>query len=75
MKDYNISENFILPSKGKIYTENINPDVTLRSMTTADEMKRLSPSEFPYKKMSTIIDDCIIEDLPLSAYDMCIGDY
>lgn len=75
MKDYTISESFILPSKGKIYTENINPDVTLRSMTTADEMKRLSHSEHPYKKMSTIIDDCIVEDLPISSYDMCIGDY
>lgn len=75
MKDYTIAENFVLPSKGKIYTEEINPDVTIRSMTTADEMKRLSHSEHPYKKMSTIIDDCIIEDLPLSAYDMCIGDY
>ena len=75
MKDYTISENFVLPSKGKIYSENINPDVTIRSMTTVDEMKRLSHTDFPYKKMSTIIDDCIIEDLPISSYDMCIGDY
>ena len=74
-KDFTISENYILPSLGKIYEEEFDPHITIRSMTTADEMKRLSPSELTYKNMCSIIDDCIIEDLPISCYDMCVGDY
>lgn len=70
-----IQESFTLPSKGKLYNVEFNPTVTLRSMTTAEEMKRLSYSESEYKVMADIIDDCIIEKLPISAYDMCLGDY
>ena len=50
-KDFTISENYILPSLGKIYEEEFDPHITIRSMTTADEMKRLSPSELTYKNM------------------------
>ena len=54
-KDFTISENYILPSLGKIYEEEFDPHITIRSMTTADEMKRLSPSELTYKNMCSII--------------------
>ena len=70
-----IVETFTLPSKGLIYDPVVVPEITLRSMTTADEMKRLSSSEYQYKPMSDILDDCIVEGPKMSAYDMCIGDY
>ena len=37
--DYTIMEGYELPSKGKIYSENVNPHIELRSMTARDEMK------------------------------------
>ena len=32
--NYTINESYILPSKGKIYEKEIDPNITLRSMTT-----------------------------------------
>lgn len=75
MVDYTISETFTLPSKGLIYSPSISPEITLRSMTTAEEMRRLSNSEYKYKPMADIIDACIVNDHQMSCYDMCIGDY
>lgn len=70
-----IKEDFELPSKGLIYGKPFDPRVTIRSMTVEDEMKRLSPSNNPYKNMSEIIESCLLEKLPISVYDLCIGDY
>lgn len=70
-----IRESFTLPSLGKLYGEEFNPKITVRSMTTEEEMRRLSFSDSEFKLMSEIIDDCIIEELPISSYDMCLGDY
>ena len=70
-----IQETFTLPSGGQIYSKPINPDITLRSMTTMDELKRLSPSELPYKNMCDMIDDCMVGEKQMSSYDMCLGDY
>lgn len=75
MKQTTIQESFTLPSKGLLYSEQFNPKVTLRSMTTEEEMKRLSYSDSEYELLAGIIDDCILEELPISSYDMCIGDY
>ena len=75
MADYTINENFILPSNGLIYDPPVAPEITLRSMTTAEEMRRLSVSEYQYKPMSDILDACIVNGPKLSAYDMCLGDY
>jgi rRNA maturation protein Nop10 len=72
---YSIGESYTLPSKGLIYDKQVNPDIKLRSMTTIEEMKRLSRSDRQYKNMSEIIDDCLVEKPGISAYDMCIGDY
>ena len=73
--NYSIAEEYTLPSLGKVYTQKINPIVKLRSMTTEEEMKRLSPNERQYKNLCDIIDDCIVEPIGISAYDMCIADY
>lgn len=73
--DYTIANDFELPSLGKVYSKEVNPQVKLRSMTTMEEMKRLNHSERPYKAMSEIIDDCLVEDIGISAYDMCLPDY
>ena len=70
-----IVENYSLPSKGLIYKTPINPDITLRSMTLAEEMRRLQISDETYRPMSEVIDDCIENKLPMSSYDMCLGDY
>ena len=73
--DYTIMEGYELPSKGKIYSVNVNPHVELRSMTARDEMKRLSPSSTPLKTLADIIEDCCIEKPAIHVYDMCLGDY
>lgn len=73
--EYTITGNFVLPSKGKIYTEEIDPNVTLRTMTTAEEMRRMSATDFPYKAMSEIIKACMVSGPELHPYDMCLGDY
>ena len=76
MNEYTIAEQFTLPSKGLIYSKPINPVVSLRAMTTAEEMKRLSPTETPYKVMCDIIQDCIVGDkLGISVYDLALCDY
>lgn len=77
MENYTMGEVFTLPSEGKIYKDKVvNPVIKLRSMTTNDEMKRLSPApERPYQNMCEIIDDCMVEKCGISSYDMCIGDY
>ena len=75
MEDYIIAEEYTLPSKGKVYSKPVNPNIKIRSMTTEEEMKRLGYSELPYKMLSEIIDDCLIEKPGISSYDMCLGDY
>ena len=73
--DYTIMEGYELPSKGKIYSENVNPHIELRSMTARDEMKRLSPSSTPLKTLADIIEGCCIEKPAIHVYDMSLGDY
>ena len=75
MSNITIQEEYSLPSKGMLYGKSFDPLVKLRSMTVAEEMKRLTATDYPYKNMSEIIDDCIINKLPISTYDMCLGDY
>lgn len=75
MDNYTIKETFDLPSKGKIYSVQVAPKVTLRSMTTQDEMVRLSPSDNSFEPMCSLIDNCMIESPGISSYDMCLGDY
>lgn len=75
MNDSTIWESFTLPSKGMVYGRDINPNISLRSMTTLEEMKRLSPTDMPYKVMSDIIEDCMKEKPDIHVYDMCLGDY
>lgn len=75
MEDYVIAEDYTLPSDGKVYSKPVDPSIKIRSMTTAEEMKRLGSSELPYKMLSEIIDDCLVNKPGISAYDMCVGDY
>ena len=75
MIEASIYEQFRLPSNGKIYDTEINPNVTLRSMTTLEEMKRLSPTDMPYKTMSDIIEGCMKDAPELPVYEMSLGDY
>jgi len=70
-----IVESYTLPSKGLIYKTPFDPTVTIRSMTLAEEMRRLQVSEEAYRPMSEVIDDCLETKLPISSYDMCLGDY
>lgn len=75
MSNITIQEEYSLPSKGMLYGKAFDPLVKLRSMTVAEEMKRLTATDYPYRNMSEIIDDCIINKPPISTYDMCLGDY
>jgi hypothetical protein len=76
MTDYIIANEYTLPSEGKVYgAQKVNPQIKLRSMTTAEEMKRLNHTDRPYKAMSEIIDDCMVDELGISAYDLCLADY
>ena len=75
MKNNTIVESYVLPSQGKVYDIEVVPEVRLRSMTTAEEQKRLARTDFPYKMLCEIIDDCMVESPGISSYDMCIGDY
>ena len=75
MENITIVESFELPSKGLIYDVPVKSTFQLRSMTTEDEMKRLSHSEDQYRLLSEIMDSCITTDLGISCYDMHIGDY
>lgn len=70
-----IFETFELPSKGKLYDKEVNPKISLRSMTTMEEMRRLSPTDTPYKVMSDIIEDCMEQKPSIHVYDMSIADY
>ena len=54
--NYTIAEEYTLPSLGKVYKEQVNPVVKIRSMTTEEEMLRLAPSEKAYKNICEIID-------------------
>lgn len=74
-QNYTIAESYVLPSKGLIYDKEVNPKIKLRSMTTEEEMRRLSPTDTPYKTMSDIIESCMLEKPGISVYDMCLGDY
>lgn len=74
MKDYTIAEDFTLPSLGKVYEKEINPEVKIRAMTTEDEMRRLSRTNRPHKLLCDIIDDCLVEKPEISSYDMCLPD-
>lgn len=73
--DYTVAEIYSLPSKALIYEKKFDPQVRLRSMTVRDEMKRQSQSSAPYRVLCEIIDNCILDKLPMSVYDMCMGDY
>ena len=75
MNNITIQENFKLPSNGLVYTKKIDPNIHLRSMTTAVEMRRLQQSDSPYWTLCSIIDDCGASDCGMSTYDMCLGDY
>lgn len=75
MSDYVVAEEYTLPSLGKVYSENVNPVVKIKSMTTNQEMKRLAPSERAYKTICDIIDECLVENPGISSYDMCLADY
>lgn len=75
MEDFTIQGTFTLPSRGIFYGDGTKSEVTLRSMTTNEEMKRLNHNENSYKIMADIIDDCMVEKFPVSAYDMCLADF
>lgn len=75
MKDtYTIAETFTLPSLGKFYKDSVK-EIKLRSMTTEEEMRRLSQNGSPYKILCDVIDACTLEGPNVSSYDMCLGDY
>ena len=74
-QNYTIAEDYELPSKGQIYPVPFDGKVKLRSMTVAEEMKRLNQGKSLNATLCEIIDDCLITKLPLSSYDLAAPDY
>ena len=74
-QNYTIAECFELPSKGLVYDTQFDPHIKLKSMTIRDEMKRTSQNATPHRNLCDIIDGCLLTKLPLSCYDLCVGDY
>lgn len=71
-----IQETFSLPSKGKLYSSEVDPEITLRSMTTLEEKKRLGNTNNQFKLLATIIDDCILnKNKGFTCYDLTAGDF
>lgn len=70
-----IVKNITLPSMGQIYEVPFDPTVSMRSMTIADEMRRLQITDDTYRSLAGIIDDCLEIKLPISSYDLCMGDF
>jgi len=59
-----ITEQFLLPSGGKLYRENgtnFDGNITLRAMTTMEERMRLGSEDF-YGPMVDIINECIVDN-------------
>lgn len=75
MDNFTISEYFTLPSKGLVYDKKVVPEIHMSSMTTRHEMQRLAPSKSQFKVLCDIVDDCIVDNIGISSYDMCTGDY
>ena len=75
MNNFTIANEYTLPSLGRVYNREINPTFKLRSMTTVEEMKRLNHSDKPNKSIAEILDDCLIEKIGISAYDLCLPDF
>lgn len=75
MNNFTIANDYVLPSKGLVYTADVDPNFKLRSMTTLEEMKRLNYSDKPNKNIAEIIDDCLVEGIGISAYDLCLPDF
>lgn len=75
MNNFTIANEYTLPSGGKVYNREISLNFKLRSMTTQEEMKRLNHSEKPNKNIAEIIDDCLVEPIGISAYDLCVPDF
>ena len=74
--DFTIANEYTLPSEGKVYSnKDVTSQIKLRSMTTAEEMKRLNHSERPYKAIAEIMNDCLVEKIGIDPYDLCIPDF
>lgn len=70
-----IKESVKLPSLGMVYGVQLNPNITIRSMTNQEDLILTGYAENEYKKICDVLDACIEDKLPISTYDMCIGDY
>ena len=75
MNNFTIATEYTLPSQGRVYDQQILPTFKLRSMTTVEEMKRLNHSDRPNKNIAEILDDCLIDNIGISAYDLCLPDF
>lgn len=75
MNTFTVANEYTLPSLGRVYDREITPTFKLRSMTTLEEMKRLNHSDKPNKNIAEIMDDCLVEDIGISAYDLCLPDF
>lgn len=57
-----ITENFLLPSGGKLYGNSFDGNLTLRAMTTLEERMRTGSEDY-YGTMSEIVNRCIVDNV------------
>lgn len=74
-ENYTVTEEYVLPSGGKIYDKMFDPHIQIRPMKTMEEMRRQSPSNNTNRVLCDIIDACLITKLPVKTYDLCLGDF
>lgn len=56
-----ITEDFLLPSAGRLYGNGFDGHLTLRAMTTMEERMRLGAQSF-YGAMVNIVNECIVDN-------------
>ena len=71
-----VAEYHRLPSNGFIYGVKYDPELKIRCMNTKDEMILTSAKDVEYRKtLCEVLDSCVEGELPVSTYDMCMGDF
>ena len=69
-----VTETYTLPSKGRLYGSDFPEDVTIRSMTTFEEKKRLGNQGF-WKTMINILNAVVTEPEDFDAENLTLFDF
>jgi len=68
-------KDYTLPSHGKIYSLEINPNITLRGMNKNELNKFIYLNEKSYLELSKILNECLENTLSIDSLDLCLIDF